>query len=346
MKHAGEPPPPLRQFNPQVPPAVEAVVLKALAKPPEQRHQTAGAFAADYARALQTGQMPQPYAPAAGAGATMTAPVMAPPVPTAAPVAPPGGPAYPTPTGPPSYGQPFAYQQAGAPPPPPRRSRAPLYAAGVAVGGLAVVICATAAVLLVVRGAGEGTTARSDPTPAASPSARLTPAPPATVAVVAPTAAGAPAPPTAVAPAATQPAAAPPAPPAATAVPATPDVRAEVRKAVENSNTVWAIASFSLEPERLREVYAGTWLTQNMAAINQLKAEGKYRDAIPREIRQLSVEVTGDQAVVKTHEVWADRVYFSGSKQLVSERDPWVLDQTYFLQRIDGRWYVVDARIT
>lgn len=41
MKHAQEPPPPLAAFRQDLPPAFEPVILKALAKNPEMRHQTA-----------------------------------------------------------------------------------------------------------------------------------------------------------------------------------------------------------------------------------------------------------------------------------------------------------------
>ena len=43
-KHLHEPPPPLRQFNPAVPPHVEAELLKALSKQPQDRHQSVAEF--------------------------------------------------------------------------------------------------------------------------------------------------------------------------------------------------------------------------------------------------------------------------------------------------------------
>ncbi|MCS7295075.1 MAG: protein kinase, partial [Chloroflexota bacterium] len=45
MQHVHEAPPPPRQFNPNIPPAVEAIILRALAKDPRQRFPTAGALA-------------------------------------------------------------------------------------------------------------------------------------------------------------------------------------------------------------------------------------------------------------------------------------------------------------
>jgi len=73
--HINEPPPPLRQFCPDLPPSLEAVVMKALAKRPGDRYQSAGALAGDFALAA--------------AGALSVAPTV--PSPTVARTAPVGG---------------------------------------------------------------------------------------------------------------------------------------------------------------------------------------------------------------------------------------------------------------
>ena len=52
MAHASQTPPPLRQFRPDLPPGLEAVVMKALAKEPAERYTTAGEFAAALRQAL------------------------------------------------------------------------------------------------------------------------------------------------------------------------------------------------------------------------------------------------------------------------------------------------------
>jgi hypothetical protein len=62
MMQAQQPPPAPRSINPEIPPAVEAVILKALAKKPEERYQTA----AELLAALRAASA----APAAGAGHT------------------------------------------------------------------------------------------------------------------------------------------------------------------------------------------------------------------------------------------------------------------------------------
>jgi serine/threonine protein kinase len=56
IKHATEEPPPLRQINPEISPAVEQVIMKALAKKPDQRYATAGGFARAL-RAVTTGDL-------------------------------------------------------------------------------------------------------------------------------------------------------------------------------------------------------------------------------------------------------------------------------------------------
>ncbi len=52
MMQAQQPPPSPRSLNPAIPPAVEAVLLKALAKKPEDRYQTAAAFVNDLRAAV------------------------------------------------------------------------------------------------------------------------------------------------------------------------------------------------------------------------------------------------------------------------------------------------------
>ncbi len=53
MQHAATPPPPLRKYEPNIPTEVEAVVLRALSKRPQDRYSSAGAMAQAYAKALK-----------------------------------------------------------------------------------------------------------------------------------------------------------------------------------------------------------------------------------------------------------------------------------------------------
>jgi serine/threonine protein kinase len=55
MQHLTQPPPPPRQLNPAVPDAVQAVILKALAKNPDDRFATAGELASAFSTALLSG---------------------------------------------------------------------------------------------------------------------------------------------------------------------------------------------------------------------------------------------------------------------------------------------------
>jgi serine/threonine-protein kinase len=80
LQHIQQPPPPLRQWNPSVPPTLERIVMTALAKDPRQRPASARAFATalrEYrnARMGETMAVPvvprqPPAPPAPGAGAT------------------------------------------------------------------------------------------------------------------------------------------------------------------------------------------------------------------------------------------------------------------------------------
>jgi len=55
LKHAQVPPPPFAAFRDDIPDEVEPIVLRALAKNPDMRYQTASAFAEDLAEATSTG---------------------------------------------------------------------------------------------------------------------------------------------------------------------------------------------------------------------------------------------------------------------------------------------------
>lgn len=57
-KHVSEPPPPPRQFRPDLPVAAEQVILKALAKSPAERYSTAGEFARAFRSALSKATQP------------------------------------------------------------------------------------------------------------------------------------------------------------------------------------------------------------------------------------------------------------------------------------------------
>lgn len=101
MKHVAEPPPSLRQLNPAVPPGLEALVLRALAKDPAARPRSAHEFAEQLAAysqlayqdtvanqaVLRSAPPPaQPVQPRAMAGAGATGRVAIPPPPRSAPV--------------------------------------------------------------------------------------------------------------------------------------------------------------------------------------------------------------------------------------------------------------------
>jgi eukaryotic-like serine/threonine-protein kinase len=77
-RHVREDPTPPRQLNPDVPPALEAVCLKAMAKRPEDRYQTAAEFRADLERARAGRRVTAGPAAAGSATAAMATTVLPP----------------------------------------------------------------------------------------------------------------------------------------------------------------------------------------------------------------------------------------------------------------------------
>jgi eukaryotic-like serine/threonine-protein kinase len=78
-RHVREDPTPPRQLNPDVPPSLEAVCLKAMAKRPEDRYQTAAEFRADLERA-RAGRRVTAGPAAAGAATVAMATTVLPPL--------------------------------------------------------------------------------------------------------------------------------------------------------------------------------------------------------------------------------------------------------------------------
>ncbi len=180
--HVHDPPPPLRQMRPDVPKPVEAVVLKALAKRPADRFQTANQLANDLVVA-SGGKMPAgvkpPITPAAGIGAA-TAVAGPSPLPAA------GGKVSPAPVSSPvvaSAGEATRLVSTTPPPaastvtsPPAKRTLAPLW---LVAGGAIVML------LLVVGGLALLSGRRADTTLSTAGAAATVPA---TVAAVQPSA--------------------------------------------------------------------------------------------------------------------------------------------------------------
>ncbi|MGQ9849843.1 MAG: protein kinase domain-containing protein, partial [Aggregatilineaceae bacterium] len=144
-KHFDTPPPPLHAINPTLPPALDAVVLRALAKDPADRYPSAQQLADDFARAVaalppDTTQQPLPRAtPEQIERATPSAGQRA------------ATPPVPPPPGPPPAGQSWAGPAAAPPAPLAQRRRGRGWLAGAALAAVAV-IGAIVVALLALRG--------------------------------------------------------------------------------------------------------------------------------------------------------------------------------------------------
>ncbi len=133
-KHFNDAPPPPHLANPDLDPGVEAVILRALAKNPDDRYQSAEAMAEDFVTALRAGPTRRRPAPAPEMEKTVIGeeaePTRAPSPPErATPPAPPGG-VPPTQAAPPRPPV----------PPPGRGGLNPLVIGGAALGVIAVVV--------------------------------------------------------------------------------------------------------------------------------------------------------------------------------------------------------------
>jgi WD40 repeat protein/serine/threonine protein kinase len=184
VQHVTSAPPMLRQFNPAIPEAVQQVVLRALAKNPDERYQSALEFARAYRQALQVSEYNQALdtAPLGGPMPPVPGPVTRPspiqnPTPTpnptpsgvTPPLTPPPSGGYNTP--PPEFPTVAQFNPTPTPNPVPPKTAAaakafPLVPA-IIIGAIALVAIVALVIILVVSGSSGGggnqTAARTAP---------------------------------------------------------------------------------------------------------------------------------------------------------------------------------------
>lgn len=155
VKHLHDPLPTPRTFNPELPQSLEKVILKSLAKEPEDRYATVAELIASIHKAIPERGIPETVieTPAADDGATIVEPYVEEPIPEFSPeVEPEPGPPHP-PVEPIFEGEPG--RPAGSPP----RS--------VVVGGAGVIIIGAAIVAFLLFGGNDGGTEDPDRTKSA-----------------------------------------------------------------------------------------------------------------------------------------------------------------------------------
>lgn len=163
-KHLQAALPPVRQFNPTVPPALEAVVARALARNPDERYQSGAALAAAFGEALVTPQANATIAMMAPTPTLLTTPTALTPLPPIAaplsqpyalpssqPYALPSSQPYALPSSPP-VALPLSDQILMPPTPASRASnRLPLLIGGVIGAGLVALLFAGLAIVVLRR---------------------------------------------------------------------------------------------------------------------------------------------------------------------------------------------------
>jgi serine/threonine protein kinase len=161
LAHVTQPPTPPTQINPAIPRAVEAVVLRALAKRPEERWTTAGEMAQALARAASGPSAPAYVAPTVVPG--RSSPMPPPPSYTPQPSTPPPPP-------------PLAASQPYTPPPPPAAPKSGRAVNWLLWGGLGAAALAFACIVgFVICNATGSPGGKETATPTALPLARATP---------------------------------------------------------------------------------------------------------------------------------------------------------------------------
>jgi serine/threonine-protein kinase len=118
-----------------------------------------------------------------------------------------------------------------------------------------------------------------------------------------------------------------------------------VQNAVRQSNVVWAKAvGKGGTTDELSTVFAGRWLNLITSQVRALRSNQQYRDAQLLDLRIESIDFRSNTSVtVRTIERWNDTLRAENGTLITT--NPSNLRQEYDLERIDGKWYVVDSRI-
>jgi hypothetical protein len=95
-----------------------------------------------------------------------------------------------------------------------------------------------------------------------------------------------------------------------------------------------------LDSEVLKGSRTGSDLQDNIAKVDQLKADNQYADPILHNLVVTGLKLDKTEALVKTTEVWSVTIYKKADNSVVEKSGPSSYAETYHLVNSNGKWYV------
>jgi hypothetical protein len=132
----------------------------------------------------------------------------------------------------------------------------------------------------------------------------------------------------------------PTAAPQPTKVPANAPDQDKVKEVVRVSNDEQIQAWKNLDENVLKGTRIGKVLDEQLDMVKQLKQNGMYAVPVNVELAFLDVQVKGDQATVRTKEVWTVTFYRKSDNRKIESKGPDTLTETYYLTKQNGKWLI------
>lgn len=118
-----------------------------------------------------------------------------------------------------------------------------------------------------------------------------------------------------------------------------------IKDVVRRSNDEQIEAWRNLDEEILKGTRVGQVLTENIQMVQELKQNNMYAVPENQKLEIQDVKIDGDKATVNTLEVWTVTFYRKSDNKPVQSSGPDTLTETYYLQKIDGKWMIYNLVI-